>query len=60
MEYRGNHYSLFVGDKKRVLYPAPELSDLTITHCHREKPMLKKDNMAEYSVWRRDRGWKED
>lgn len=59
MEYRGNHYTLFVGDKKRVLITG-KIPELVITHCHKNKPKVKKDNMGEYSVWRRDRGWKED
>ncbi|MCK5644407.1 MAG: hypothetical protein KAJ19_26645 [Gammaproteobacteria bacterium] len=58
LRYGGNHYSLCVGENKRVPV-GKRVPGVTIHHCHRDKPKEKKDNMKRYSEWRRDRSWKE-
>ena len=59
LEYAGKHYCLEVGGEKRVPV-GKRVPDVTIHHCHKNKPEGKKEGMKRYSEWRRDRNWKED
>lgn len=59
LNYQGNHYRLFINSTRRAIM-SKRIPTLTIHHVHKGKPEERIESMKEYSIWRRDRNWKED